>query len=346
MGLGSLFEGLGKRLGLVTEKASEFGMSALGSFARGGRSVLGGGLSSLWGTTADVARTISRTEGPFGHILESSVSSRQFVPGVLREMLPSFRRGTIGALPKFGLAAGLDAYMDSPEGSANTPGFKFGAQAVSFGLRFGAYRSLARGVAGTVLGGAGRMVGRPGQFFQQYDYIAKNLGPMWKSGSLTNKALKGAALGARELAYTPIRAVTGAFDMAVGGAKVAGRLAESGLAPFGIRWASKTGGASIAGALTPKAGLVNKFLNRMLPGFLNKELDAPIMSAAIALGGAAQYGLSKFDYNRRNANWQGGPKYNPANYGGGISAMRRGGAQNYGPSLTLMLHSQHSRVMP
>lgn len=333
MGLGDIFKGLMKGAGGAAERSSGYGLKAAGNFLReGAGSIAGGVLKSMWGTEA--------RRGLYGE-------ARASIPGVLRELMPSIRRGSIGALPKFGMAAGLDAYLETPDADQLTGAQRFGLQAVSFGMRFGAYRSLARGVAGTVLGGAGRMVGQPGAYAKQYGAMAKALGPMWQSGSLTNMAFRGVLKGAREVAYTPVRAVLGIPGAITAGAGTAARvIGDTGIGRMiGMgRLADRMGASSISAAMHPRiGGAFGRGLAKV--GLVNKMQDAPIMSTAIALGMGAQYFKSKAEYNERNANWLGGPKYNPANYGGGITAMRRGGAQNYGPALTLMLHGNGRRVM-
>jgi hypothetical protein len=317
------------RLTGAAERASGEGLKAFAGFAAGGvRGMISGAFKSAWGTGAEYGLRGAYQGAPW------AVRRTGGIPGVLRELFPSVRNRTLGALPKFGVAGGIDAFLQTPDGEDLSGAARFGLQAVSFGMRFGAYRSLARGVAGTVLGGAGRISGKPNAYFEQYRYIADKLGPFWKSGSLTNKALKFSLLGAREVVATPVRAVLGIPGTIGAAGSMAGRMLGDTFR-----------GRSMSAALHPRiGGGFGKMLHKV--GILNKAQDAPIMSTLLAAGAGAQYFRSKAEYEQRNASWIGGPKYNPVNYGAGVAAMRRGQAQNYGPALTLMLHAGHRRVMP
>lgn len=74
---------------------------------------------------------------------------------------------------------------------------------------------------------------------------------------------------------------------------------------------------------------------------------APTMYGFATLGAGAAVAQSYARHKNESKSWVGGGMSpNPSNFGGGISAMRRGPASNYGPALTLMLHQNHSRRMP
>jgi hypothetical protein len=111
--------------------------------------------------------------------------------------------------------------------------------------------------------------------------------------------------------------------------------------------ADRVGASSMGTALHPKVKFGRNFMQSA--GLINKEFDAPIMSTMMLAGGIGGFLYHRNEAQQRSTqkNWiRSSMGYNPMNYGAGIHAMRRGGASNYGPALTLMLHSNHHRVMP
>lgn len=343
-------------MGIVSE-----GLEAV---TKGSRNMLGGMFHSLFtgrGTRQVLGTKIAR-EG-FGDLLGMG-SAGSVTAYAAKGPLLGKGIGTLSGafLKKFApmqaASSGIDYFLNETRAGEELSGAaRLGIGAVGLGFKLNAYRHLARGATGSVLQAAGRTVGDPSKFINQYRWVEGKLNAI---PGLLGKGIAKAAVGAVAL---PVRAVLGAPYAAMSAARVAGTVGGSAL--FG-RWSMM---GSIGGAAARKVGLggvANKFFNFMESRSVSAALHptwggpvglgrtkygmkaAPLLTGTVGISAAAAMASKMYSYKQQNDPWvmnaQGGT--NPSNYGMGMSVMRRGPSRNYGPALTLMLHQNHSRVMP
>lgn len=239
-----------------------------------------------------------------------------------------------GLLPKlaigagiYGAAKGLDFIRSETRFSEDGSGIaKFGMGTLSLGMKLAAGHQVLKGAMGSAAWYAGRIAGNTSKFKGAYNAGSKMLD---RAGMMALKAPLKFAAGLPKFAFKTAVSIPYAAGGMVAG--TGGMVAKA----FGAKNIS-------LGALTrPTYGL-----GLVKGGIFSKE--APMYRGAFAVGAAMGMAGSAMQHKGRNQSWvpsaTGGT--NPANYGMGIQAMRRGPSKNYGPSLTLMLHQNHSRVMP
>lgn len=290
--------------------------------------------------------------------------------------LPGIRQfgGIGGGILKLGGAVAVGSAIDfvlneTRMGEDMSGAGRMLGKTASFGLKMYGGVSMIKGATGSALYWAGAATGRASRFHGAYT----GLGNIFKQGG---RAI-GQGLGA--VATTPVMGVVGlpyaAVAVARGGLSMIGRGLLGSHTPFGDLAGLISGGRipkfmdslDVARAFSPSFGFGKKpisdyrgmkgkkgggygrtgFAGVASPKTPFGYREAPIMRGVFMLGavGGAGYGMVKHDQEKRNLLLSNGA-INPANYGMGINAMRRGPQRNYGPSLTLMLHQNHSRVMP
>lgn len=278
-----------------------------------------------------------------------------------------------------GAGKAMSALSDTPWGREQAPATRAMMGLGSAGLQLGGYMAIGRGAIGSAQAGYDRAVGRTlsrfdrmgGKLSSSRMYLAaagarggaayraagilgrsklpgidarvtgtfnnaKSLlgGPMYR-GSPMNRLVTGGALGrglwgaAKFPVRTGLQMVTGTVDAIAQGIPNAARFFFGGGA-----------GRSVQSLMYPKS------LFGKMP-FL-KEGRAAMGAGLFTIAGGAAVGAQYI--NQRGdqmSGWKGGAQdFNPADYGQGFYAMRRGSASNYGPALTLALHRNNSRVMP
>jgi hypothetical protein len=306
----------------------------------GGGKLLSGGLKKAAAATASGAAKAY----PYarGALTGRGLAPAAMVKGSLVKKYP----GLIGGMAKYG-AGMLAAYgmgkLADTEGMA--PAASAALKIGAFSAKFGAYRNLLRGGAGTAFAAAERITGR--RFDKSGAFVTNTLlGGVTQRGSLVNKAVMGTVKGVGGfIAKAPIRIGTGLLQTPF----AAGRAVRS---MFGF------GSHSVVGALEPEVlgrGFWNKGPRRaaFAKWAYNKSMDAPIGHGMFALAGTAGLASSYYDARAAQESPYSGPNSvsadsgppNPAMFGGGISGMRRGTAPN-DESLTLQLHRNNTRVMP
>lgn len=306
----------------------------------GGGKFLSGGVKAA----AAAAKKGAATAYPYvrGALTGRGLAPAAMVKGSLVKKYP----GLIGGMAKYG-AGMLAAYgmgkLADTEGMA--PAASAALKIGAFSAKFGAYRNLLRGGAGTAFAAAERITGRR---FDKAGALVTNtiLGGVTQRGSLVNKAVMGTVKGVGGfIAKAPIRIGTGLLQAPV----AVGRAAKS-MAGFGSR--------SVVDSLEPRVlgyGFWNKGPRRaaFAKWAYNKSMDAPIGHGMFALAGSVGAASSYYDARAAQENPYSAPNAvspdsgppNPALFGGGISGMRRGTAPN-DESLTLQLHRNNTRVMP
>jgi hypothetical protein len=240
----------------------------------------------------------------------------------------------------------MDRYVEA-NGDSMSPAGRALLGIGSFGARFGAYRNLVRGGAGTIATGAERAFGTP--MPRARDFINRGMGGILSPGSLVQRGAVGALKGVGGFAFKfPFRTAIGAGQAGVAVPKAFGRLFTGG---------------SVSGALdVPVLGSRKLFNNKFGRWMFNKDLDAPLGHGVFALAGlagfATSYGAARgaqeapYGASRLRADMRGRPDdmgpIDPNRFPQGIYPMPRRGARNdyYGPALTLQLHHSNSRVMP
>ncbi len=245
------------------------------------------------------------------------------------------RRGLLGGVAKaaipFGLAAGMSKYS---EDNPNISGFgHLLLGAGSFGLRASGARMIARGAVGTGFTAAERFTGK--DFGGMYGKFDRKLAGAFSKGSISNWALKQAGSGVNFLAKAPFRMAAGLPYAAKSTGQMLGRIAGVSGTPL----------SQSLHPTWPGRGGFSKWLT-------NKNFDAPIGHGLFALGAGAAVTSAALQFNhfQQNGQWTmpsertGGPMMQ--DYGLGIHAMKRKNYNNYGPSLTLQLHRNSTRVMP
>lgn len=250
----------------------------------------------------------------------------------------------------FGLAKGIDSYLNSSYSEDDSGAGRMLLGLTSFGLKFSGVRQGIRGVTGTGFAAADRILGK--DLSAQYAKTARLMGGAFTKGSAVNWAGKMAMGGLKGVAKAPARIAIGTPYAIRSGLQGAGRMIGIGSTP----WHQ---------ILNPRVGFGGSLMRAMT----NKHLDAPIGHAVFGLsmlGGLAATAAAH-DANAKE-NWSPGsrdvpygpnlplvgntgilrgrvPTFNSADYGGIQPGMK-----DHEPmaisNLTLGLHRNNQRTMP